>query len=384
MNKLDSTSLLVRETSASPTKVQMPAPLMGTITSLESLQEHLQWAIELEHSTIPPYLCALYSIETGHNAAATEVLSSVMVEEMLHLTLAANLLNAVGGRPRLDIPEMLPGYPHSLPHGDRSFAISLFRFGPEAIETFLKIERPSPAGAPPEDDNYQTIAQFYDAIKQGFRDLSATLGETNVLCGDLARQVTDQHFYSGGGRIIAVDNLASALAALEEIVEQGEGANHVQVWDGDSDVFHPERDQVAHYYRFQELKLGRRYRRGDSPRSGPTGDSISIDWDAVRPMRTNPRTSDHLAGSPIQLAQEDFNRSYCGLLQLLEQAFNGAPQRLGATIGTMYTLKAQAQALMEMPTEDGLATAGPTFEYVVPDRRTVRPQSVDKNASVGS
>ena len=101
-------------------------------------------------------------------------------------------------------------------------------------------------------------------------------------------------------------------------------------------------------------------------------------------MRTNPRTSDHLPDGPIRLAQEDFNHSYCGLLQLLEQAFNGAPQRLGATIGTMYTLKAQAQALMEMPTEDGLATAGPTFEYVVPDRRAVRSKSVDKNAPVSS
>jgi hypothetical protein len=204
---------------------------------------------------------------------------------------------------------MLPGHPHSLPHGDRSFEISLFRFGPDAIETFLKIEQPSPAGAPPEDENYETIAQFYDAIKQGFRDLSATLGETNVFCGDPAREVTDQHFYSGGGRIIAVNNLATALAALDEIVEQGEGANHVQVWDGDSDVFHPERDQVAHYYRFQELKLDRRYRRGDTPRSGPTGNPISIDWNGVRPMRTNPRTSDHLAGSPIRFAQEAFNRS---------------------------------------------------------------------------
>jgi hypothetical protein len=111
MNKFDSTSMLVRETTASPTKVQMPAPLVGTITSLESLGEHLQWTIELEHSTIPPYLCALYSIEAGHNAEATEGLSSVIVEEMLHLTLAANLLNAVGGQPRLDIPEMLPGHP---------------------------------------------------------------------------------------------------------------------------------------------------------------------------------------------------------------------------------------------------------------------------------
>jgi hypothetical protein len=30
----------------------------------------------------------------------------------------------------------------------------------------------------------------------------------------------------------------------------------------------------------------------------------------------------------------------------------------------MYRLKAQAQALMEMPTDDGMTTTGPTFEYV--------------------
>ena len=137
-------------------------------------------------------------------------------------------------------------------------------------------------------------------------------------------------------------------------------------------MFHPERDQVAHYYRFQELKLGRRYRRGDTPRSGPTGDPISVDWDGVRPMRSNPRTSDHAPGSRIRVAQEDFNQSYCMLLQTLEQVFDGAPQMLGSAIGAMYTLKAQAQALMQTPTEDGLATAGPTFEYVASDRRGVK------------
>jgi hypothetical protein len=371
MDKFASASPIVMgtESAISEAGARMGAPLVGAITSLESLRKHLQWAIELEHSTIPPYLCALYSIEPGHNLEAVELISSVVVEEMLHLTLAANLLNAVGGRPRLDSPQMLPGYPRPLPHSDHSFEISLFRFGPEAIETFLKIERPSLASSPPEGDNYETIGQFYEAIERALRDLSATLGETNLFCGDPARQVRDQHFYSGGGRIIAVDNLATALPALEEIVEQGEGAGHAQVWDGDSDVFHPERDQVAHYYRFQELKLGRRYRRGDTPRSGPTGDPISIEGDAVRPMRANPRTSDHIAGSPIRLAQEDFNHSYCALLQLLEQAFNGAPQMLGTAIGAMYGLKTQAQALMRMPIEDGLATAGPTFEYVAPDRR---------------
>jgi hypothetical protein len=35
------------------------------INTVGSLRKHLQWAIELEHATIPPYLCALDSIEEG-------------------------------------------------------------------------------------------------------------------------------------------------------------------------------------------------------------------------------------------------------------------------------------------------------------------------------
>jgi hypothetical protein len=48
MNNSNSASLLVME-AASPTTVQSPKPLQGTITSLECLRKHLQWAIELEH-----------------------------------------------------------------------------------------------------------------------------------------------------------------------------------------------------------------------------------------------------------------------------------------------------------------------------------------------
>jgi hypothetical protein len=300
------------------------------------------------------------------------VVSSVLVEEMLHMTLAANLLNAVGGQPRLDTPRMLAPYPRCMPHGDQSFEVSLLRFCPEALEQFLRIEQPTATGALPESDDYETIGQFYDAVRQGLRDLCAHLGEANVFCGASGRQVTDALRYSGGRRIIAVHDLSTALAALDEIVEQGEGTAHVQVWDGDHEMFHPEREEVAHFYRFQELKLGRCYRRGDTPLSGPTGDLIAIDWDGVRPMQSNPRTANHAPGSAIRTAQEKFNRSYCALLQRLEQAFNGSPEMLAAAIGAMYGLKAQAEALMQMPTEDGLATAGPTFEYVAPDRRAAQ------------
>ena len=89
----------------------MRVPSSRRITTVESLREHLQWAIELEHFTLPPYLCALCSLDSDRNAEAGEVLVSILVEEMLHMTLAGNLLNAVGGTPRFDKPTMLPGYP---------------------------------------------------------------------------------------------------------------------------------------------------------------------------------------------------------------------------------------------------------------------------------
>ena len=46
------------------------------IDSLEAMHAHLQWAVELEHSTIPPYLCALYSIREDANEEAAEVVRS--------------------------------------------------------------------------------------------------------------------------------------------------------------------------------------------------------------------------------------------------------------------------------------------------------------------
>ena len=55
----------------------------------------------------------------------------------------------------------------------------------------------------------------------------------------------------------------------------------------------------------------------------------------------------------------------------------------------MYRLKVQAQALMEMPTEDGITTAGPTFEYVPSARAIVRwimaaPMPVEESVSWGT
>src|ERR1700722_12205684 len=115
------------------------------ITTIDELQAYLHAAMQLEHATIPVYLTALYSIHPGTNSDAVHVMRVVAVEEMLHLTLAANLLNAVGGTPDLTAADFVPDYPARLPDGETDFEVSRQGFGQECVETFLKIERPREA-----------------------------------------------------------------------------------------------------------------------------------------------------------------------------------------------------------------------------------------------
>jgi CDGSH-type Zn-finger protein len=339
------------------------------ISTVQQLRRHLQWAIEVEHSTLPPYLCALYSIHQGANRPAYEVIHSVFMEEMLHLTMAANLLNAVGGSPKLDAPHLLPRYPAALPHSGGSFEVSLEKFSPKAIQTFMRIERPASDSAPPQDDGFETIGQFYEAVKDGIVRLASQMGEETLFCGDPKRQVTAAQYYGGSGRVLAVSNVDSALAALGEIVEQGEGLEHQQVWDGDRSMFHRDRDEVAHYFRFVEIAEGRRFQPGDTPKTGPTGERFSVDWGAVHQVRANPRSTDHPPGSEVRLAMDRFNHSYCAVLHLLEEAFNGSPALLAVATGEMYALKQQALELMELPYGEGDEVASPSFEYVASAER---------------
>ena len=198
-----------------------------TIRDIDSLRQHLQWAIAVEHATLPPYLCALYSIRDGHNPEATAILRSVFMEEMLHMTLAANILNAIGGSPALDNADFIATYPSHLPHSNRAFKIPLAKFSRDTIETLMQVEKPESDNAPAEDDHYETIGQFYKAIEEGLVMLAHELGQDGLFTGDPARQVTaDCLNYQGSGRIIAVVDLGSALEALLEIVEQGEGLDH--------------------------------------------------------------------------------------------------------------------------------------------------------------
>lgn len=330
--------------------------------TLKGLRQHLQVAIELEHATIPTYLTAMYSLKEDSNDTARRVIRSVVMEEMLHMSLASNLMNAIGGQPAINNIKFVPEYPTYLPHSDKAFKVNLQKFCRDSIETFLKIEHPGALGAEPQEQDYHTIGQFYEAIKLGLNELVESKGADKVFTGDQSKQLTKDMYYGGGGEVVHVYDLDSAQQAIDEIVDQGEGIHHTTK-DGDDEIFGQEAE-VAHYFRFNEIYEGRYYTDTDTPKGGPTGDPFPVDWDAVYPIGRNLKTEMYPQGSGLREKSHAFNQTYRRLLDVLHDAFNGKPKKLVDAVGEMYNLKYQALALMQTPVPGTFYNAAPTWEFV--------------------
>lgn len=370
------------------------------IASLEELRAHLQYAIGIELTTIPAYLCALYSIQEGENTAAVETIQSVVLEEMLHMALAANVLNAIGGIPSTGPvdgvgPSPVPVYPTKVPFIARIPEIHLARFAPATLDVFIAIELPGGADVPSEDeggDDYDSIGAFYGAIETGLRELAtekvfAEARRTRAGC-----QLLPEHYYGGAGRLIEVGDLESALAAIDEIVREGEGAPEEILSQTIADHVTPDVTAVeltgvpvaysvddldrlpfdwkmySHYARFKEIRAGRHYLPTQLVSEQPAGDILPIDWSAVLPMATDP-SSAAFEGTPAHALMTSCNRTYTKLVDMLYASFNGAPETLATAVHVMYQLKYEATALMNVPSPlDPATTLGPPFEYLtMPD-----------------
>src|SRR6516225_2856414 len=100
-----------------------------------------------------------------------QIIQSVVVEEMLHMTLASNVLNAIGGSPQIDKPGFIPTYPGPLPGGvEEQLIVSLAPFSMAQLETYLTIEQPEdPLQFPTAmaaDASTVTIGEFYTKISK--------------------------------------------------------------------------------------------------------------------------------------------------------------------------------------------------------------------------
>jgi Ferritin-like len=217
-------------------------------------REELIWlltqACELEHGLMCEYLFAQFTLKrTEQEGISVEQLAKVATweavivdvakQEMLHLALATNLLTAIGAAPHLHRPNF-PILSRWYPPGVQ---VALLSFGEPALRHFIYLERPEgmdlddaegfaavgqaqpltdgdPLMAVPED--YQTVGHLYRGIEQGLERLVERYGEGGVFIGPPRAQATTEVFE--WSELTAVTDLASAKAAIELIVEQGEGS----------------------------------------------------------------------------------------------------------------------------------------------------------------
>jgi Ferritin-like len=328
------------------------------------LQQATQLAVQVEFTTIPAYLTALYSI-TQPDSAAYQALRSVVVEEMYHVNQAANLLVAIGGLPRFT-PPFAPSYPTYLPHANTGTTpyIGLYRASPGVFEDiFAGIETPATTAAPPQGDDYDTIAQLYGALRQG---LHRYHGEPPLFTPNPAgRQRDDIYLGKFGGRAVVVHDLETADAAIRQIVQQGEG--HVPISrplmpferfgaynhygkrsDGTYGPIIGTPYELSHFLKFRTAALD------------------NAAFPATYPIVSNARIEDLYNLVAIEKARQ-FDIAYSIVLKALEASFRipatpAAPDPYFATaLPLMHqVLPNLARALMSTPTRaDGDPQAGP-------------------------
>ena len=356
--------------------------------TIADLMGALQNAIMLEHSTLPPYLAAYYTLsgESSSLDYARSIIRDIVIEEMLHMTIAANILNAIGGSPKLNAPEFIPHYPGPLPMGigdddgdapGQPLIVGLKRYSKDLVrDVFMAIEAPEDpheiktmdlarrvtplsADAEAEEPKFQTIGQFYTAVREKIEAEGAALFED----ADPSKQVT---IGFSPEEIFPITNVGTAIHAIEIIVEQGEGTPQQPIdFEGD----------VPHYYRYQSLVEGK-----EAVQVPFTTDPLGVVFDSNKPisidetteviqMVDNPQLVDLSAPEHTQARRlsDECDAIYSKLLNGLHVAFNGSPSKVGEAIGVMYELKNIAEELLTQQLVVGPNAgqfAGPGFRYV--------------------
>lgn len=330
-----------------------------TSLPLKDLQEAAQLALQVEFTTIPVYLSALYSIsDTGSHAYQT--LRSVAMEEMFHVNQAANIIVALGALPKFT-GDAVPTFPGYLPQANPKTTpmVGLFRASPDVFaNVFAAIESPAPYGAPPQGDSYDSIAQLYGALVDAVDAYPGNPFRTTDVPG---RQRTNIYLGKFGGNVNEVVDKESFLAAVNEIVKQGEGTvpperplvpvesfgtyNHYgKRTDGTYGPILGTPYEMSHFLKFREVALD------------------SANFPATLPIISNPDSGDYTNQKAKRLS-DSFDHRYSLMLRAFEAAFKGdAPDPYFNVVLSMMhrVLPHLARALMSTPAfADGDSSVGP-------------------------
>lgn len=316
----------------------MSAPADGDV-----LLGNLRSAVAAELTTLPTYLYPYWSIrpksDGGSEAAqdARAQLKAVILEEMLHMGLSSNLLNALSGTACLTQAPYLPTFPGKLLRSIERPAgwgpdVDLLPMGDESISMLLSIELPEV-----DDPDGPTLGEFYNHY------VEACLPDDDASYAG-GRQLAPWD-NPGVGKLFAISSKADATAAVKEVIDQGEGLSREKHDDG----YH----ELAHYWRFKAIE--------SSLRSG----AFDVAND-IYPVIASPATCVASYSAAQQAANERFNKIYTTMINAIESTLvSEAPDVYPVATGLMGQLQQQAEVLRQLGNVPGTQfVAGPTFEYV--------------------
>jgi CDGSH-type Zn-finger protein len=317
-------------------------PSVSPVETREELLYLLTRASELEHDLACVYLYAGYSLknhvdEGGLTAGEMETvrtwkrkLAGVAVEEMLHLAQVSNILTAVGGAPhfaRSNFPMPASTYPFGI-------ELTLEPFSKALIERLVCYELPEKGILPehraafydairsrvavdfdqveairvqsalePFDIDFRTVGEFYHKIETAFRSIP----QERLFIGPPEAQANPKYL-DLPGELVEVSDAASAIRAIEMIIEQGESPTSE----------HPD----AHFVVFDSI-------RTEYEKLSAAARAAGRVFDPVRPLISNPTTrgyadtpgSNRITDPVAQELAELFNGTYDLMLVMLLRFF---------------------------------------------------------------
>lgn len=383
-----------------PQHIAGDAPLQ--VKRRNRLANLLTEAAEIEHDVMVQYLFAAFSLkkavsEGGVNYAQLEWMRGwattmllVARQEMEHLGLVTNLLTAIGEAPNFRRPNFpIPArtYPMNLPS-------SLDAFSPDVVLRFVCYEMPRSVN--PKNRRYleQYLPNFapsqYDGIARTYLEIRELFN--SIEAGDLFIGPPSAQFLSGGNSVVArgriypqkttgkpppiydtdlrpVTDLKSANAVIEQIIDEGEGAN--------------DDDPNSHFARFLDMHRQLMAETAKDPNFKP-----------ARAVLSNPRlasgdegaaavTGIHYVTNPdTAQVMELFDMAYSTMVLMLMRYFAHTDESDADLIGLQDTaffpmmtvgIRPLGEILTQLPAQEPDAEwrAGPSF--VLPLRLQLLP-----------
>jgi hypothetical protein len=364
----------------------MMATAGAKFSNRDALMRGLRDAIELEMALMVQYLYAAYSVPNyatglkyveeglwtqdvlclmcGEEAQRLDrgirgKLFQTANEEMIHFLMANNLLMSVGGPFYVSSPDFSPARKR---YG-LSAEMALEPLTTSCVGRFVAFESPAEHRADEEPHQsgqtnaFASVSHLYRMIRNTFAAhpeyIMVRPGETGGEHHLFMSPKTNKYHPDFQCQ---VDDMPSALFAIDAITEQGEGG------DPDGESF-----QDSHWRRFQRMR--EELERIERER-GPV---------AVYPCISNASQFDRVGTNKITNEQtlevlEIFNASFAISMQMMVQHFCLGPRRtlrrsrlMNASIDIMAYMMAPL-AVVLMCSESGIAgkTAGPSFELPFP------------------